>query len=34
MFHELHVIGTNDDLWDRVRGVFAETWKDVNDSSK
>ena len=20
-FHELHVLGMNDDLWDRVRGV-------------
>ena len=26
-FHKLHVIGMNDDLWDKVRGVGSETWK-------
>ena len=25
--HKLHVLGTNDDLWDRVRGLGSETWK-------
>ena len=27
MFHKLHVLGMNDDLWDRVRGLGSETWK-------
>ena len=27
MFHKLHVLGMNDDLWDRVREVGSETWK-------
>ena len=27
MFHKLHVLGMNDDLWDRVRGLGNETWK-------
>ena len=26
-FHKLHVLGMNDDLWDRVRGLGSETWK-------
>ena len=26
-FHELHVLGMNDDLWDTVRGFSSETWK-------
>ena len=26
-FHRLHVLGMNDDLWDRVRGLASETWK-------
>ena len=25
--HELHVLGMNDDLWDKVHGVGSETWK-------
>ena len=27
MFYKLHVLGMNDDLWDRVRGLGSETWK-------
>ena len=27
MLHKLHVLGMNDDLWDRVRGLGSETWK-------
>ena len=27
MFHDLHVLGGNDDLWDRVRGLGGENWK-------
>ena len=26
-FHKLHVLGMNDDLWDRVREVCSGTWK-------
>ena len=26
-FHKLHILGTNDDLWDRVRALGCETWK-------
>ena len=26
-FHKLHVLGMNDDLWDKVRGLGSETWK-------
>ena len=26
-FHKLHVLGMNDDLWLRVRGLGSETWK-------
>ena len=26
-FHKLHVLGMNDDLWDRVRGLCSEAWK-------
>ena len=26
-FHKLHVLGVNDDLWDRVRGLGSETWR-------
>ena len=25
--HKFHVLGMNDDLWDRVRGFGSETWK-------
>ena len=25
--HKLHVLGMNDDLWDRVCGGDSETWK-------
>ena len=27
MIHKLHVLGMNDDLWDRVRRLGSETWK-------
>ena len=27
MFHKLHVLRVNDDLWDRVRGLGSVTWK-------
>ena len=26
MFHMLHVLGMNDDLWDRICGLGRETW--------
>ena len=26
-FHKLHVLGMNDNFWDRVREVGSETWK-------
>ena len=26
-FEKLHVLGINDDFWDRVRGLGSETWK-------
>ena len=26
-FHKLHVLGMNDDGWDKVREVGSETWK-------
>ena len=26
MFHKLHVLGMNEDLWDRVCGLGSETW--------
>ena len=26
MFHKLHVLGINDDLWDTVCGEGSETW--------
>ena len=26
-FLKLHVLGMNEDLWDRVRGLGSETWK-------
>ena len=26
-FHKLHVLGMNDDFWDRVCGLGSETWK-------
>ena len=29
-FHELHVLGTNVDLWDRARGVGSEIWKELS----
>ena len=25
--HKLHVLGMNDDLWEKVRGLGNETWK-------
>ena len=25
-FHRLHVLGMNDNLWDRVLGLGSETW--------
>ena len=25
--HKLHVLGMNDDLWDRVHEVGSETWR-------
>ena len=28
-FHNLHVLGMNDDLWDEVCGLGSETWKNV-----
>ena len=27
-FHKLHVLGRNDDLWDRTRGFGSESWKE------
>ena len=27
MFHKLHVLGMNDDLWDSFDGLGSETWK-------
>ena len=27
-FHKLHVLGINDNLRDRVRGLGSETWKE------
>ena len=27
MFHKLHVLGMNDDLWGKVRGLGNEIWK-------
>ena len=27
IFHKLHVLGMNDDLWDKVCGLCSETWK-------
>ena len=27
MFHKLHVVGINDNLWNRVCGLGSETWK-------
>ena len=27
MLHKLHLLGMNDDLRDRVRGLGTETWK-------
>ena len=29
-FHKLHVLGMNDDLWDRVRGLGSKLGKSVN----
>ena len=26
-FHKLHVLGMNDDLWDKVIGLGSEIWK-------
>ena len=30
MSNELHVLGMNDDLWDKVRGLGSETWKGLH----
>ena len=30
MFQKLHVLGMNDELWDRVYGLGSETWEGVN----
>ena len=27
MLYKLHVLGMNDDLWDKVRGLGSGTWK-------
>ena len=27
MFHKLHAIGKNGDLWDKVCGLGSETWQ-------
>ena len=27
MLYKLHVLGMNDGLWDKVRGLGSETWK-------
>ena len=27
-FHKLHVLGVNDDLWDKVHELGSETWKE------
>ena len=27
MFHKLHVLGMNGDLWHKVRGLGSETWR-------
>ena len=27
MFYKLHILGMNDGLWDRVRGLGSEAWK-------
>ena len=27
-FHKLHVLGVNNDMWDKVRGLGSETWKE------
>ena len=27
MFHKLHVLGMNDDLWDKICILGSETWK-------
>ena len=29
MFHKLHVLGINDDLWDRVSGLGSELYEQV-----
>ena len=26
-FYKLHVLGMNDDMWDKARGLGSETWK-------
>ena len=26
-FYKLHVLGMNDDLWDRAHGLGSQTWK-------
>ena len=26
-FHKLHVLGMNDDLWDKFGGLGSKTWK-------
>ena len=30
-FHRLHVLGMNDDWWDRVCGLGSDTLKGVNE---
>ena len=32
-FHKLHVLGMDDDLWDRVRGLGSKTWKGWDETS-
>ena len=27
IFHKLHVLGMNDNLWNRARGLWSENWK-------
>ena len=37
MFQELHVLGMNDNLWDRVRGLGSEAcylWKAMAKQSR
>ena len=34
MFHKLHIIGMNDNLWDRVLGSGSETWEGFQQSAQ